>query len=227
MLRAVRAGSQEGRATGEALDGAPVAFIAGGARIAIARRGGAVVLTDAATQRDIATLVEKGWPVSTLVASPDGRTLVAGGGDADEGPIAFWDVSSADRRHEIRVAHAREVRSIAFGPDGHLLASGDVDRAIVLWDVPTRTVLGEPLRGHREAVTSLAFSPGGKQLASASGNPAAGTGEVILWDMDPDSWVAQACAMANRDLTRAEWESVVHGSAPFEPACPRHAGPGR
>jgi len=67
------------------------------------------------------------------------------------------------------------VPSVAFSPDGSLLAYGSDDRTIRLWDVQTRQQVGEPLRGHSNFVFSVAFSPDGWWLASASGN------EVFLW----------------------------------------------
>src|ERR1039457_2865887 len=59
------------------------------------------------------------------------------------------------------------VFSVAFSPDGNILASAD-DVNVTLWDVATRKPIGEPLSGHRSNVSSVAFSLDGKTLASGS-----------------------------------------------------------
>ena len=64
--------------------------------------------------------------------------------------------------------HTDEVRSVAFSPDGKVLASAGKDTTIILWDVATRQPMGQPLKGHTLDVSSVAFSPDGKLLASAS-----------------------------------------------------------
>ena len=68
--------------------------------------------------------------------------------------------------------------SVAFSPDGRLLASGADNNTVVIWDVRRREPLGEPLRGHGKAVTSVAFSSDRKLLAIASND-----NTVILWDL--------------------------------------------
>ncbi len=67
------------------------------------------------------------------------------------------------------------VNSIAFSPDGRLLASGSGDGTVQLWRVESGELV-RTLKGHTSSVWSVAFSPDGRLLASGSGN-----GIVRLW----------------------------------------------
>ena len=65
--------------------------------------------------------------------------------------------------------HDAEVRSVAFSPDGKLLASGSGDNTVKLWDAATGAEV-RTLSGHSRWVTSVAFSPDGMWLTYAAGN---------------------------------------------------------
>ncbi|WP_165938586.1 TIR domain-containing protein, partial [Parafrankia sp. BMG5.11] len=65
--------------------------------------------------------------------------------------------------------HTSSVYSVAFSPDGRILATGADDQTVRLWDMadPAHPApLGEPLANHTDAVTSVAFSPDGRILAT-------------------------------------------------------------
>jgi WD40 repeat protein len=70
------------------------------------------------------------------------------------------------------------VRTLAFHPDGEILASGSQDGLIILSDVTTGQPLQPPLEGHSDALWVLAFSPDGEILASGSQDKT-----IILWDV--------------------------------------------
>ncbi len=74
--------------------------------------------------------------------------------------------------------HTANVRSVAFSPDGTMLASGGKDKSVILWDRATHQPLGEPLTGHTDRVTQVAFHPHSPILASSSRDTT-----IRLWDI--------------------------------------------
>ena len=77
----------------------------------------------------------------------------------------------------VQSGHKGKILTMAFSPDGKMLASAGDDDGIKLWDVET----GKELRtfyGHKQTVNCIAFSPDGKKIASASNDFT-----VKIWDV--------------------------------------------
>jgi WD40 repeat protein/transcriptional regulator with XRE-family HTH domain len=74
--------------------------------------------------------------------------------------------------------HTRGVTSVAFSPDGNILASGSVGGTAQLWDVAMRRPIGYPLSTQTGSVNAVAFSPDGKKLATGGDDRL-----LRLWDV--------------------------------------------
>lgn len=142
---------------------------------------------------------------TSVAFSQLGDSLAVGQAD---GSVAVLDTA---QRRVVRVlsstfaispddhSDASKVTSVAFSPDGKVIASSSALSHIALWDATMGWLLGSLEMERREEVNpsrlpavSLAFGPGGKTLASASSYG------VTLWNLDPEVWVRKALEIAGR-----------------------------
>jgi WD40 repeat protein len=138
-----------------------------------------VTVWDLATGKPFRTWQTPGGDITSVAISPDGHTVAA----AHDRGIVLWELLTGWERASFPVWHFKRRGSLAFSPDGRLLASGtnepssNMDETIRVWDLATGAALG-PFRGHRYHVNGVAFSPDGRRLATASGDTT-----VLLWDL--------------------------------------------
>ncbi|MFE5091685.1 hypothetical protein ACFRCI_15075 [Streptomyces sp. NPDC056638] len=103
--------------------------------------------------------------------SPDGRLLAL----PTQLKATLWDLNPATKPVELPSGKP----SSAFAPDGRTLATGDIDRPVLLWDIsdprhPRKIAdVTEPEGGD---FSSFAFHPQGNLLAGAGED-----GDIVLW----------------------------------------------
>jgi WD40 repeat protein len=105
--------------------------------------------------------------------------------------------------------------AMSFSDDGRRLLLLGGDAHLRLYDIPSRTQLGDAIPvGIRD--TGAALCPDGLEAAVTTDRG------IVVWDLDPEHWVEGACAIAGRNLTRAEWDQHIGNLAAYRPTCPQY-----
>ncbi len=107
---------------------------------------------------------------------------------------------------EPQIGHHDLVSSLAFNPDGSLLASAGEDGTIRYWDPTTGTPFGEPMQDPEGIVSGLVWSPDGKRLA-ASGH----FGGVRIWEALSER---DACELAVETLDENAVSDLLRTESP-------------
>jgi len=208
-----------------------ITFNPSGNEVASGYSNGTIVFWDSssgqAKSQDLRAFDASEEVPGTLAFSSDGQMLVATAHQS----LSLWDVASRIRLNSLANQDLVGAPLIAaFSPDANIfvwstLALHDVN----VLDSRARQQFGPPLHYSTSQpdvyVDGLAFSPDGKTLATAywrwvSSSKSWVQSGIFFWNFDPTVWKRQACATANRNLTREEWAQYL-GPAPYRKSCPQ------
>jgi WD40 repeat protein len=130
-----------------------------------------------------------------------------------EGRFELFDTKTWKPLTRPVTAHPGEILSANISPDSRTLATTSFDGATRLGDLASGRPIGEGLPGPPQHRSAAIFVQGGTHLAAVYDD-----GNALLWDVRPSSWLARACSVAGRTLTRNEWENALPGRE-YAPAC--------
>jgi WD40 repeat protein len=106
--------------------------------------------------------------------SPDGKRLAVANNAPEDHSVRLWDIASG-RVVRTLSGHQLEAKSLAFSPEGKLLATASEDHSVRVWDLAT----GRTRRTLAGAYDLVFFLPDGRGLVTAGGPH----GEARLWNL--------------------------------------------
>ena len=163
-----------------------VAFSRDGHRLVSAGTDQAVRVWDARPWQDgergmeIVTLCGHSTGVLSVAFHSQGAVLASGSAD---GTYKLWDTKTCMEQLTLPGSTGTVRNTVAFSPDGKLLATAGQERTVKVWHIDPKRGMGSKrpvhnLQGHTDGILSVAFSPDSKLLASAGF-----AGTVRIWDM--------------------------------------------
>jgi hypothetical protein len=151
-------------------------FLPDGKTLLTAGSDGAVFYWDASSGKEVERRPAPTWHNRKFLHAPHGRTIASF--ETASRTVSLLDLQSGFEALRFEMAEESS-GSVAFSPDGFLLATGCVGGRIQIWDMAGVGLVGQ--LGESGFVHSLAFSPDGRSLAAGLNN-----GAVRIWSLVPE-----------------------------------------
>jgi WD40 repeat protein len=148
--------------------------------------GGAVILYDLATGKELRRSHELNFARLGLALSRDGKYFVTG--HQFDNAVRMGEVQTGTEVKSF-VGHTGGVFAVALSPDGTRIASGGLDKTLRLWDVKTAKELRQ-FPGIKDMIRSVDFSADSRRLVSGHSGANDTPYLVRLWDVDTGKEVA-------------------------------------
>lgn len=112
---------------------------------------------------------------SSVVFSPDGKSIVAARGGENSAVAYVWDAQNGKELFQLR-GHKSYVANARYSPDGKLIVTAGWDNTARIWDATTGKEVRQ-LAGFGNYVDDAAFSPDGATILTVSED-----GTLRLWN---------------------------------------------
>lgn len=138
-----------------------------GRLVAAGCEDGSIHLYDLQAGKWISSFKQGADPINDVALSKDNRFLASCGSRNDpcDCMARLWDAASGELL--LSLQQWGYVQSVAFSPDGNLLAVGGMSEIVFVYDRATGNEI-KALHGFERMIRSIAFSPDGKRLAAGS-----------------------------------------------------------
>jgi WD40 repeat protein len=143
--------------------------------------------------------------------SPDGR-LLAGGGES--GKVHVFDTDTWQAREAVPIRDGPTIQ-LDWLRDNRTVLSTSVTGDVILFDTERVLVRTPPLPASVDGEEGFAHVlPAPDDEMVLFNDDRVG----LRYSMDPADWLREACGVAGRELTRAEWDRYLPGRD-YEPTC--------